>query len=88
MFNLPKKHPHKAPVKHSNRVLHDWDREDELESVTQFSDCCDLHSLSELFETQPSDSRIQRTQGGRGAKKPTPILSACAAINPRRATRR
>lgn len=75
MFAItPKKE--RLPQEASNGILHDWDREEELNALPRLAESQDIHSLGELFLLNRIMHDYKERKGVRKEKADTRFLSA------------
>ncbi len=73
MFNVIKKQNKEAAI-NSNEVLHDWDRDNELEAIEQLSEAEEVQTLSELFALHRVTHEFKERKGMKEEKADTRFL--------------
>ncbi len=73
MFTPTIKKPKATPLI-ANSILHDWDREDDLQVVEQLSEAKDVHTLAELFALHRIMQSYKERKGVKEEKADTRFL--------------
>ncbi len=73
MFSQIKKKA-KRPTPKANAILHDWDRENDLEALEMLSEAKNVHTLGELFALHRVMQEYKERKGVKEEKADTRFL--------------